>query len=483
MSPGPAPERGPWILGHRGAPREAPENTLAGLELALAIGLDGVEYDVRACASDELCLLHDRTLDRTTDATGALAAHTLPELDRVDAGGWFGGEFSGERIPLVGETLALRSPVARDLPFHMIELKEEGLVARLARELEGQPEPPPVRVASFLRSAVVEARDHGLPAMLLAPDAAPDVRARIRDERLPALGLPPGGWRGVDDDWPCERWEWSVDEPEDLLAACARPLFGFNTNEPRRALAVRQLVHAIARPIDAYPVRVGALVVEPGAGLAASEGEWCGAWTVDAEVDNPFDETVDARLDLAVRGGAFEVRDLPVTWRLGPRETRAHRFRLTGGSWSPGRDPRLAVTFERGGERLVLDATMTRVRETEVGATPRRLTMLRETRGAAPASMTLVRQGRILTCAIEHPGDVEEARAVMHLEGEVRTGGRSVRLRLPAPHEIGDDRPLRFSCGLHGLVRGRRVLRRWAGGLGGGPLAGAPGWLWTRSRD
>ncbi|MEQ1892363.1 MAG: glycerophosphodiester phosphodiesterase, partial [Planctomycetota bacterium] len=57
LVPGP-----PWILGHRGAPREAPENTLSALRRALELGLDGVEYDVHACLSGEPILIHDETL-------------------------------------------------------------------------------------------------------------------------------------------------------------------------------------------------------------------------------------------------------------------------------------------------------------------------------------------------------------------------------------------------------------------------------------
>ena len=63
----------PWILGHRGAPLEAPENTLVGLSRALEYGLDGVEYDLQACATGEPVVLHDETLDRTTDARGPRA--------------------------------------------------------------------------------------------------------------------------------------------------------------------------------------------------------------------------------------------------------------------------------------------------------------------------------------------------------------------------------------------------------------------------
>ena len=88
----------PWILGHRGSPLEAPENTLVSLRRAIEVGLDGVEYDLHACATGEAVLLHDETLQRTTDAHGPVRLRTLPELFGIDAGGWFHKRFVGEVV-------------------------------------------------------------------------------------------------------------------------------------------------------------------------------------------------------------------------------------------------------------------------------------------------------------------------------------------------------------------------------------------------
>ena len=103
----------PWILGHRGAPREAPENTLASLGRALDLGLDGVEYDLQRCASAEAVLMHDETLDRTTDLHGPVEDATLPEISGADAGSWFHRDFAGEPVPLLQEALALAGPETR----------------------------------------------------------------------------------------------------------------------------------------------------------------------------------------------------------------------------------------------------------------------------------------------------------------------------------------------------------------------------------
>ena len=113
----------PFILGRRGVVWEAPENTLAGLRRAVEVGLDGFSYDVRACASGELVLLHDATLRRTTDATGTLASRTLPELFGIDAGGWFDKAFAGEPLALLDEALTVEGNHAGTWPLHVIELQ------------------------------------------------------------------------------------------------------------------------------------------------------------------------------------------------------------------------------------------------------------------------------------------------------------------------------------------------------------------------
>ena len=113
----------PLILGHRGSPREAPENTLVSLRRALDVGLDGIEYDLRACAGGELVLLHDATLERTTDSHGELGKRNLASLMGVDAGGWHSRNHRGEPLPLLDEALELALLDGRPA-MHMIEIKE-----------------------------------------------------------------------------------------------------------------------------------------------------------------------------------------------------------------------------------------------------------------------------------------------------------------------------------------------------------------------
>jgi glycerophosphoryl diester phosphodiesterase len=80
------PDR-PLVLGHRGAPRDAPENTLRALQVALDQGADGVELDIQPAADGTAVLIHDETLERTTDGVGTLARLTWEQISRHRAGG------------------------------------------------------------------------------------------------------------------------------------------------------------------------------------------------------------------------------------------------------------------------------------------------------------------------------------------------------------------------------------------------------------
>jgi len=99
------PERG--ICAHRGASHTHPENTLAAFHEALRLGAHMIEFDVRRSRDGELVLMHDRTVNRTTDGKGAVAKLTLDELRELDAGSWKGEEFAGEGVPTLDEALTM----------------------------------------------------------------------------------------------------------------------------------------------------------------------------------------------------------------------------------------------------------------------------------------------------------------------------------------------------------------------------------------
>ena len=95
----------PLVIADRGASAEAPEHTIAAFERALALGAGAIGLGIHLSADDQPVVIHDFTLERSTTGAGAVRAHTVRELKRLDAGGWFGTAFSGQRLQTLQEVL------------------------------------------------------------------------------------------------------------------------------------------------------------------------------------------------------------------------------------------------------------------------------------------------------------------------------------------------------------------------------------------
>jgi glycerophosphoryl diester phosphodiesterase len=167
----------PLIVGHRGAPAVAPENTLAALARALDDGADGVEFDVRLARDGVPVVVHDATLERTALRAGRVDALTSHELGRIDAGSWFNRrfpalareEFTREGVPTLDAALALVGPRSRVVYVEMkCDAGED--YPRLAREVVGR-----IRELNLSDRAVVKSFEHA--AVAEARRLAPDIRA------------------------------------------------------------------------------------------------------------------------------------------------------------------------------------------------------------------------------------------------------------------------------------------------------------------
>ncbi len=93
----------PIVIGHRGDKVSAPENTLSAFKLAAEKGADAVEFDVKLTADGQVIVLHDPTVDRTTDGSGKIADLPLAAARELDAGAWFSEQYRGEKIPTLAE--------------------------------------------------------------------------------------------------------------------------------------------------------------------------------------------------------------------------------------------------------------------------------------------------------------------------------------------------------------------------------------------
>ena len=141
----------PKFIGHRGAAGYAPENTLASINKAARLGTSWVEFDVQLTRDSELVLFHDSSLERTTNGKGLLADRCLKYLKDLDAGSWFGSDFTGESIPTLNQALS----AARELNLGCnIEIKssfgrECETVCAVARTIANFPKSPKTLISSF----------------------------------------------------------------------------------------------------------------------------------------------------------------------------------------------------------------------------------------------------------------------------------------------------------------------------------------------
>jgi glycerophosphoryl diester phosphodiesterase len=135
----------PTVIAHRGDKAHAPENTLAAFGVAAESGADAIEFDVKLTADGQVIVLHDQTVDRTTDGKGMASRLPYSALQDLDAGGWFSEQFRGEKIPTldmvfetVGKRLAMNVELtnyatpADDLVSKVVELvNRHGLQERV----------------------------------------------------------------------------------------------------------------------------------------------------------------------------------------------------------------------------------------------------------------------------------------------------------------------------------------------------------------
>lgn len=218
------------IIAHRGHSIGAPEQTLAAFRAALEHGVTMLEADVRRTADDVLVLLHDGTVDRTTDGTGPIADLPLPAARALDAGSWFSPEFAGERIPTLEELFALVEEYDADL---CLEVKGErhdetaALAIEVATLVRDRGRLDRDVLASFDHAALDRARI-AVPGTRVGPDRLPErgpTSASALLAQARAIGAPVIQHHFADLDAETvartqeegvEVWAWPVNDPADI---------------------------------------------------------------------------------------------------------------------------------------------------------------------------------------------------------------------------------------------------------------------------
>lgn len=140
----------PKNFAHRGGRRWAPENTLASFKRSVDLGVDGIELDIHRCKSGELVVIHDDTVDRTSNGNGAVKNMTWDELSALDAGSWYDKKFAGEKLPLLKQVLDLVNGKLvinveiKNCPTIYPEIEDD-----LIRMLNDYPYPDKIVISSF----------------------------------------------------------------------------------------------------------------------------------------------------------------------------------------------------------------------------------------------------------------------------------------------------------------------------------------------
>ncbi len=231
----------PFVLGHRGASHAAPQNTLAAFRKAVDAGADGIELDVHLSRDGVPVVIHNDSVDATTDGHGLVREMTLVQLKALDAGAHFDAAFAGERIPTLEEVLAEVGPRL----LTNIELKAgqtSALVSAVVELVRRMGMATRVWFSSFKPYALYRARalapeipcgllygPLNLGTFLLRPFTPHEALHPYKD-MLTARAIRRAHDRGL------RVFTWTLDDPDMVRKLAAWGIDGIITNEPAEIL-------------------------------------------------------------------------------------------------------------------------------------------------------------------------------------------------------------------------------------------------------
>ena len=231
----------PLVISHAACAGHAPENTLAGLRLALHMGADAIEVDVHLSADGIPILMHDDSVDRTTDGRGTVASLTLAELRKLDAGARSPFEaFRGQKVPTLTEALEL----TRGRALLIIEIKPpdiEEVVLEVVRQTGALDW---AMIWSFHPSVVgeVRRREPRLPAGLLTHSLSDAIAQQALELGAQGTGV---YFQNLTEELvrlahrkALAVHAWTADRPPDMRRLAAAGVDGIVTNFPDRARAL-----------------------------------------------------------------------------------------------------------------------------------------------------------------------------------------------------------------------------------------------------
>jgi glycerophosphoryl diester phosphodiesterase len=161
----------PLLIGHRGYPALCPENTLASFEGAMQAGCDMIELDVTLTRDRKVVVIHDDTLDRTTNGKGPVSGHALEEIKALDAGSWFDARFAEERVPELSEVIKLTAGRC----MLNIEIKESAFEAIYPVDAIEHQVVKLVKTSGAMDRVIISSFDKRILERIAAMDAPPAV--------------------------------------------------------------------------------------------------------------------------------------------------------------------------------------------------------------------------------------------------------------------------------------------------------------------
>jgi glycerophosphoryl diester phosphodiesterase len=232
----------PLNFGHRGASYEAPENTLAAFVRAAELGADGIELDVQLSKDGQPVVIHDATLEATTDGQGRVQDRTLAELKELDAGRWFAPAFAGQRIPTLQEVFdAVGNRLLLNIELKTREWSGDGLTRAVVAAVRENDLSHRTIVSSFNPLAVWRSRrlEPKLPVGMLYSPGQPLPFRRLWLRRLVRPSALHPHHAALDD--AAMRWArqrgyrihtWTVDDPAEMRRLSRMGVDIIITNRP-----------------------------------------------------------------------------------------------------------------------------------------------------------------------------------------------------------------------------------------------------------
>lgn len=242
------------VLGHRGIAARFPENTLPSFQAAIDLGVDLIEFDVNRTGDNQLVVIHDCTIDRTSNQTGKTRDYTLAELKSFDFGGWFGPKWEGVRIPTLPEVLSLVALSAKNILLN-VEIKDishetvDDTIHMLARyKLLDRSVVAcfDAEIIRYVKQVCPEMRVQGFPGRLMS-NFTPETYDIMFGMGIPIKNDPQGKRLREEVAMAKEKgilaWLYTADTKEDVIRCVEAGADNITGNDPEVALEVLREMH------------------------------------------------------------------------------------------------------------------------------------------------------------------------------------------------------------------------------------------------